>query len=537
MTNARLKLTGLSSLDIQYIPQGFTVNDWSLITLPLDRGFRRITWSPELELFCCVANSGTDNRVMISKDGKTWSFVEAAANNNWIGVTWSPSLGIFAAVSAATGGTQQIMISEDGITWELQSWEGTNLTNNNIIWVEELGLFVVVAFYTNRVQTSPDGINWTRQAAALPSIANSNWSQVIWAKEKNLLVAVGSQTSSSGLTVMNSSNGIDWNNIPDSTPGCAGLHTIAFSPTLNLFVATAISSGTADNSKVMWHSYDGYSWFPIDYIAPHSINYPITFFQRIIWVNEINRFVATANYRMDAANNRKYMILFSTDGKTWIEQDNVPNKEFFEIAWAPEISTLVSVTNIGTTRDRVLYSKFLLPILSEITNVHEAINKLDMSLNKTTYNLDLSKINILEYDPFSPKEKTIWINSTDNELKISTDDGYYSLPVSKVTWDTEPDPFGFNSITNANLGFNYQSNAIIVTGINYPTTISLSANYPALYRINQQHWSSQPRVVYPGDEVAIELKAHSSQNNFTTTAYLTIGGVVSDPPFTVTTKS
>lgn len=52
-------------------------------------------------MFCAVAESGTDNRVMISSNGITWTLQESAADNSWLSVCWSPRFAIFCAVARA----------------------------------------------------------------------------------------------------------------------------------------------------------------------------------------------------------------------------------------------------------------------------------------------------------------------------------------------------------------------------------------------------------------------------------------------------
>lgn len=45
-----------------------------------------VAWSPELSLFCAVAESGAN--VMTSPDGTTWTSITAAEANQWHRVAW-----------------------------------------------------------------------------------------------------------------------------------------------------------------------------------------------------------------------------------------------------------------------------------------------------------------------------------------------------------------------------------------------------------------------------------------------------------------
>jgi hypothetical protein len=59
-----------------------------------------VCWSSELKLFCAVANSGADNRqIMTSHDGITWVAYSDAVPGFWQSVCWSPKLDKFCSVS------------------------------------------------------------------------------------------------------------------------------------------------------------------------------------------------------------------------------------------------------------------------------------------------------------------------------------------------------------------------------------------------------------------------------------------------------
>lgn len=76
-----------------------------------------IQWSPGLNMFVTVANSGSDdkagtildnNRSEISFNGTEWIAVRTPVNNKWESLTWSPELNIFVAV-ASTGNNDRVM--------------------------------------------------------------------------------------------------------------------------------------------------------------------------------------------------------------------------------------------------------------------------------------------------------------------------------------------------------------------------------------------------------------------------------------------
>jgi hypothetical protein len=192
-------------------------------------GWLSVTWSPTLNLFVAVGNSGA-NRVMTSPDGITWTLRTAAEANLWGDVTWSPDLNLFVAI--AISGTNQVMTSPDGITWTARAAASADAWRS-VVWSPELDLFVAVANSgTNRVMTSPDGITWTARTAAA---GNFGWSLVTWSPELGLFV------SASFDKVMTSPDGINWTGQTPATNSTWS--SITWSPELNRFVVVA-GSGT-----------------------------------------------------------------------------------------------------------------------------------------------------------------------------------------------------------------------------------------------------------------------------------------------------
>jgi hypothetical protein len=153
-----------------------------------------VCWSKELGIFVAVAWIGT-NRVMTSPDGINWTpRVSANETNGWRSVCWSGELGLFIAVAPA-GGSDRLMSSSDGITWNKIQVFGAW---TSVCWSSELGLFVAVAdYYTFRVLTSPNGVTWTERIAS----ANENsWKGVCWSKELGIFVAVAWQGTNRVMT-------------------------------------------------------------------------------------------------------------------------------------------------------------------------------------------------------------------------------------------------------------------------------------------------------------------------------------------------
>lgn len=143
-------------------PDGIT---WTLHDAS-DNGtlWKDICWSNSLGLLVAVGYGGTDNRIMTSTDGITWT-TRDASDSAFYGVTWSPALSCFCAVAA--GGAAKCKISSNGTTWVTQTVPNAY---NDVTWSEILGLFVAVGNGASKAATSPDGITWTNR-----NIGNKYW--------------------------------------------------------------------------------------------------------------------------------------------------------------------------------------------------------------------------------------------------------------------------------------------------------------------------------------------------------------------------
>jgi hypothetical protein len=111
---------------------------WSTVRSAADNSWQAICWSPELQLYACVAGSGTGNRVMTSSDGIRWSTQPAAAAQNWVALCWASELGLFVAVSDSGTGSR-VMTSTDGRSWTLRQTPDNNAWTS-LCWAPELGL-------------------------------------------------------------------------------------------------------------------------------------------------------------------------------------------------------------------------------------------------------------------------------------------------------------------------------------------------------------------------------------------------------------
>jgi YVTN family beta-propeller protein len=121
-----------------------------------------------------------------------------------------------------------------------------------------------------------------------------------------------------------------------------------------------------------------------------------------------------------------------------------------------------------------------------------------------------------------------YLNGLIDEVKL------YNRPLSAVElgriYGIVPDPFSFNSVTDATRSATVESESINITGLSHPAAISISGG---AYEINGSGtWTDSPGTVNPGDTVKVSLTSAASFAT-TTTATLTIGGV--SGTFSVTT--
>jgi hypothetical protein len=108
-------------------------------------------------MFAAVAyNSNATNNLMISYDGINWELgnIPCPLNSTqWTSITWAPEIGMFCAV--ADLGTKRVATSKDGINWTLH-YSSTQNAWKSITWSPDLGIFVAVSNTGNfnRVMTS-----------------------------------------------------------------------------------------------------------------------------------------------------------------------------------------------------------------------------------------------------------------------------------------------------------------------------------------------------------------------------------------------
>lgn len=316
-------VANMSVLASSYVNDYTSASDlaWIVRTTPAPQGaFVSVCWSPDLKIFCAVANNGTGtNRVMTSPDGINWTMRQAAAASSWYSVAWSPQLGLFCAVATNGSGTV-IMTSPDGITWTGQTAPAYNGWIG-VVWADTLGLFVAVGLSNSgqRAMTSPNGISWTLRTTP----ADNNWFTVCWSKRLGMLVAVANTGSAN--RIMTSYNGITWT--LRTTPDLAW-QSVCYSEELGRFVAVGPSCAMYSNNGGTW------------------VNVPMlsNSWRNVCWSPELGIFLAIAS---TGSNN---LVATSPDGINWTIGVTPNSDQYWGVCWCRELEMFVATSLTGTYR-------------------------------------------------------------------------------------------------------------------------------------------------------------------------------------------
>lgn len=149
-----------------------------------------------------------------------------------------------------------------------------------------------------------------------------------WSPEKNLFVAVAGGGVSENVLI--SSNGIDWTPITTSD-AISSWRSVCYSKELGIFCAC--QNTTVSANKIMT-SPDGINWT--------LVSAPDRFWNCVIWVSELNLFVAVAS---SGTNDR---IMTSPNGVNWTLRISPVDNNWINVCWSPELRLLVAVSFTGT---------------------------------------------------------------------------------------------------------------------------------------------------------------------------------------------
>jgi len=263
-------------------------------------------------------------------DKLPWTARTPAELNSWNSVCWSPELHLFCAVSY--NGTNRVMTSPEGVNWTAQTCPANQWMA--VCWSKELGLFCATAMSGsgNRVMTSPDGITWTPQVSA----ADRNWFSVCWSKELGLFCAVSSGPntgSGPGNYIMTSANGTAWT--LRIAPNDGVWESVCWSKELGLFCA--VSTSNHGGSDLVMTSTNGTAWTARSApLALYSSGY-----KSVCWSKELGLFCAVTYSG----------FITSSNGIDWTARTiPVTGRFWYSICWSKELNLFCTVgTSAGMT--------------------------------------------------------------------------------------------------------------------------------------------------------------------------------------------
>lgn len=255
-------------------------------------------------------------------------------DGKWYDVIWVEELALFVAVSYKAD--NYVMTSPDGENWTARSAPAGGWSS--VAWSPSLSLLVAVGYSSdfpgNAVMTSTDGISWTLRTAPI-----SGWFDVIWVDDFGGRFVAGGYSPPAlpgpNPIVMYSANGIDWT---ESTTTPATVAVLSYSPSLGVMVA-------CDWSTPSWTSTDGgETW-----VEGGAVGTGGNGSYSIVWVEPLGLFVAADT--SSAASLPTTAMWTSPDGENWTAR-TTPSMSALNVYWADEIGELLTTGYSGIMRSK-----------------------------------------------------------------------------------------------------------------------------------------------------------------------------------------
>jgi hypothetical protein len=231
-------------------------------------------------------------------------------NNGWESAAWSPELSRFAMVGK--GSPNKVAYSDDGIDW-IVSTSPANQPFYDVTWCVELAMYVAVGIGT-KVLTSPDGVTWTANTAVF-----GTWRGVAYSDTLNIFVAVGEGSA------MSSPDAVTWTDRTTGFIGGMDLRKVVWVPPLAMFVAVASTNGSPSNVMT---STDGTTWTQRTSVSTST-------WYSVAWSPELAILAATGLGGFPPTPQ----FMYSTDGINWSAGTVTDGNEFWghAVEWSPEL--------------------------------------------------------------------------------------------------------------------------------------------------------------------------------------------------------
>lgn len=202
--------------------------NWRLDTFPFSYGsitthsWKTVTYGNGTFIAAASStDSGVTRLIYSNNDGNTWQESRSSVlnlnihknDNSWQDSTYSPKLNLFIVV--ANSGPQRLIYSSDGQNWSNEGISSSinTLDLSSICWSPELEMFVAIASGTTspRFITSSNGINWTLRVFP---VSSKSIISVIWNKKHNNFIGCSNATAATNNIFITKPLGID--SLPDT---------------------------------------------------------------------------------------------------------------------------------------------------------------------------------------------------------------------------------------------------------------------------------------------------------------------------------
>ena len=296
---------------------------WTSQTIQTYSPLSKLLYNPATNEIIGVGSYGL---LIYSKTGADWQYIGKGEDITIENVVFAENKGFFIAVGH-NNETGYVYKSNDG-----QNWERYNApVMVGLCYSESLGLFVGAEKY-NTVYTSEDGENWT--TISVSQGFNTNLTEMIWIEEWNLFMGIGWSTGSRSVTIIKSSDGIEWQqaiqtNVLSNNSGM-NFWGLAYSDKINKVVAVG-KNATSTNYDHYVYLYDGTSWQEVDFSTTGI------YLSEITYSKMLNLFVGAGS---------QGKILIGKDGINWqVIQIPEETKNFQNVCFSETLGLFVIVSN------------------------------------------------------------------------------------------------------------------------------------------------------------------------------------------------
>jgi hypothetical protein len=159
---------------------------------PFSKNIIRVCYSPSRKIFVVISDSGATGgsqenafytNGLAPNAGMSFNYSVFTGNGQYAAICFSPELDMFVAIGQGSG----MRSTDGGVTWTTFNPPATGNPNwQGITWAPEIGLFIAVANSgTDRIATSPDGINWTARPYPLALL----YKGLVWVPEMGIFIA------------------------------------------------------------------------------------------------------------------------------------------------------------------------------------------------------------------------------------------------------------------------------------------------------------------------------------------------------------